>query len=58
MPIRYGLGQVVEVRFGPGHDDGRLTGKPEVRFTGIIVVRSRRAANDGKEEFLAAASYA
>ena len=30
MPIRYGLGQVVEVRFGPGHDDGRLTGNPEI----------------------------
>jgi hypothetical protein len=36
MPIRYGLGQVVEVRFGPGHDDGRLTGKPEVGFSEAI----------------------
>ena len=24
--------QVVEVQFGPGHDCGRLTGKPEVGF--------------------------
>jgi hypothetical protein len=35
-----------------------MTDKPDSSVTCIIVVRSRRAANDGKEEFFAAASYA